>query len=495
MAGKGGGMAADVEVLGEQRDPRRFRARWVLQGTVELVSAAHLGGTPEDGGVDAPVLRDRIERKPLLTGTSLGGALRAYLADLLGGYATGQAGEPEQVACLFGLPRGAEHGTQSPLIVFDALGELPGKRTEIRDGVAIDPATGTAEEHKKFDLEVLPPGTAFTVRTDLLVPDTCGEQGERELLGLLAAALAGLAPGGITVGARGARGLGAVQAREWRAHRFDLTSARGWLAWLTSDHEQPLPAAIPPATSPDKALQHAGGRPEPLPADRRRRVVAEVTLTFRGGLLVRSPASTPDAPDVAHLTSAGSPVLPGTSLAGALRTRLLRIARVVRARHGDAERWVTDLLGTRLAGGGTRLDAASSLQPSRLRVSESPLQDGRRVRASRVRIDRFTQGVVQGALFDEEVQDGGTVTVRMELRDPRDGEVGLLLLGLKDLIDGDLPLGGTVAAGRGVATGRARVRLADGTVLELAAGGAGDPASVQHADRLVQAFHQAEVRR
>ena len=488
-------MAADVELLGEQRRPRRFRARWVVQATVELVTAAHLGGTPEDGSVDAPVLRDRAARRPLLTGTSLGGALRAYLADLLGGYATGQAGEPERVARLLGLPRGAEHGDQSPLIVFDALGKPPGERTEIRDGVALDPATGTAEEHKKFDLEVLPPGTTFEVRTDLLVPEGCGQEGERELLDLLAAALGGLAPGGITLGARGARGLGSVQAREWRAHRFDLTTARGWLAWLTSDHERPLPAGSPPAASPAEAVRGAGGDlSEQPPGDKRQRVVVEAELTFPGALLVRSPASTPDAPDVAHLTSAGRAVLPGTSLAGALRARLLRIARVVRARHGDAERWVTDLLGTRAEHGSRRPGAAASLQPSRLRVSESSLQGGRRVRASRVRIDRFTQGVVTGALFDEEVQDGGAVTVRMELRDPREGEVGLLLLGLKDLLDGDLPLGGTVALGRGVATGRARVRLEDGTVLELGPGGTGDPASVPHADRLVQAFHQAGVR-
>ena len=44
----------------------------------------------------------------------------------------------------------------------------------------------------------------------------------------------------------------------------------------------------------------------------------------------RSSGRTADAADATHLLSGGSPVLPGTSLAGALRSRALRIARLVR---------------------------------------------------------------------------------------------------------------------------------------------------------------------
>jgi hypothetical protein len=43
--------------------------------------------------------------------------------------------------------------------------------------------------------------------------------------------------------------------------------------------------------------------------------------------------------------------------------------------------------------------------------------------------------------------------LRFELRNPRDGEVGLLLLVLKDLLTGQLPVGGTSSVGRGVLMG------------------------------------------
>jgi len=458
--------------LGEERPPRRLRSRWVVQATLELATAAHLGGAQEDSTLDAPILR--VRGQPLLTGTSLGGALRSHLADVLGGYGSG---EDPHVQRLFGMPLGTAEeaedkpGEQSPLAVFDAVGNLPaGATTEIRDGVTITPAAGTAAEHLKFDHELLPPGTTFDLRFDLLAPEPRGEAGEADLLGLLLAALAGLRAGGVTVGARGSRGLGAVRTRSWQAHRFDLTGTAGWLAWLGSDHGTPIPPGSPAAPGPAGAIRHAApGLTVTPPADRRRRVVIEADLAVRGGLLVRSPPTDPAAPDAGHLTSGDRSILPGTSLAGALRTRLLRIARLVRDPHGDADRWVENLLGPRPQPG--RRDDAVPLWAARLRVAERPLHAGRRVRTSRIRIDRFTQGVVPGALFDEEPHDGGDLRVRLELREPEPGELGLVLLCLKDLLDGDLPLGGTAAAGRGTVTGTATVRLDGGATLSLGPGG------------------------
>jgi hypothetical protein len=119
---------------------------------------------------------------------------------------------------------------------------------------------------------------------------------------------------------------------------------------------------------------------------------------------------------------------------------------------------VDKLFGPQLGNGVLDQDA----QASRLRVFESTITDGERIRQTRIRADRATQGVVKGALFDEEPEIGGRVTVRLELRDPQVGETGLLLL-LKDLLSGDLPVGGTASVGRGVLRGTADVTFPDGT--------------------------------
>ncbi len=214
---------------------RPLVARWVFRGLLRLETATHFGGEGER--VDMPLLRDERSGAPLLTGSSLAGALRGALCDRLAGYYAKT--EPGGVAALFGAARAAQDGEQSPLIVFDARGELPpGGVVEIRDGVAIDAASGIAEEHKKFDFEVMPKGTEFQVRLDLLVGD--GRR-ETEQLGCLADAADALAESAL--GARRSRGLGRMTLC-WAARRFDLTSAAGWRAWAGSDHQDPC--ATPP---------------------------------------------------------------------------------------------------------------------------------------------------------------------------------------------------------------------------------------------------------
>lgn len=463
-----------IQVLSDPGGVRPLAARWTIETDLILESAAHLGGSSGDAA-DMVVLRDPRTRGPLLPGTSTAGALRSHLADVLGGYRTN---EDPRVAGLFGGTRGDDLGRQSPLIVFDSVGVLPeGHSVEIRDGVQIDTALGTAEDHKKFDLEVLPAGTRFPLRFDLLVP---ASGSETELMSLLVTALTGLSSGDIALGARRSRGLGMVRAATWWAARHDLTSREGWTQWLLSDHASPIArgAGASDATSactvasPGLALQQHD--------DQRRRVVAEVELRVRGALLVRSTPVGPDAPDAAHLQSAGRSVLPGTSLVGVLRSQALRVVGVTRQTQGDAERWVERLFGPRMAGT-TRAESVA-LHASRLRVAEAFINDGTRTRPTRVRIDRFTHGVVPGALFDEETEERGRARVRMELRDPRPGELGLLALLLKDLLSGDIAVGGTAAVGRGVVGGTATLRLEDGREVLLDPAGPAD-ASI---DRAIQ---------
>jgi len=116
---------------------------------------------------------------------------------------------------------------------------------------------------------------------------------------------------------------------------------------------------------------------------------------------------------------------------------------------------------------GTTRTNGVPLHASRLRVSEGVIEDGTRARPTRVRIDRFTHGVVPGALFEEETEERGVARVRMELRHPHPGELGLLVLLLKDLLSGDIAVGGTAAVGRGVVEGSATLLLENGRKVRL----------------------------
>ncbi len=476
---------------------RKVTARWVITALMTLKTAAHFGGRGESA-VDMTVLRDPKEGTPLLPGTSLAGALRGYLADRMGGYGSK---EDAWVQRLFGFSRvvdkdgqNVDEGDQSPLIVFDSFGTFPsGEAVELRDGVAIESDTGIAAEGKKFDMEVLPPGTVFPIRLELVVTDPVREV---DLVAHLSASLSGLASGDIALGARRSRGLGAVETGHWHAVRYDLTNARGWMTWLLSDAETkhliqraesqfdtPIDAIM--AADPGRSLQEI--------ADLRRRMTISADLRFTSGLLVRSPGNSTDAPDAVHLTSGGGSVLPGTSLAGVLRHRALRIARWVRKDRGDADDWADAVFGPP-----PKAQGEGGLAASRFRVSESRIRGGKRVRPTRIRIDRFTQGVYKGALFDEELDHGGQTRVRMELRiktDAENGEAecGWILLLLKDLLSGSFPVGGSGAVGRGRVEATARVCFPDGRHIDV-----GPNLAVSETDRpllneRITAFHRAKT--
>lgn len=479
-------------------DVRPIVARWVITGNLVLESAVHLGNGEQGEAVDMPLQRDRLQGKPLLTGASLAGGLRSYLLDWLDGYGREEPGRMDResqdsvrsnrakrlkvVADLLGGARGDDEGGQSPLIVFDSLATLS-HAVEIRDGVAIESETGRAEDHKKFDIEILPAGTKFPLRFELVISDPQEEQAQ---VSLLATALKGLEDGDIAIGARRSRGLGACQAKDWQAKRFELSTQQGWLSWLGSDYDRPLPNTAAPQTKIDQALKTAHPtltlNTQP---DERKRLTIIAHLTLDGGLLVRSSGIDAAAADATHLTSGGKPVLPGTGLAGALRARALRIAHVVH-NEDDAKQWIKRLFGPRLEG-----TTNGNFQPraSRLRVSETVVNNSHRLRPNRIKIDRFTGGVIDGALFDEEPIYGGQVQITMEVRDPQPGEAGLLLLVLKDLLTGDLPMGGTSAVGRGVVKGTADIVM-EGNKFTLNPTQRADEKMRQALNQEVQNFHE-----
>src|SRR5690606_32603670 len=90
---------------------------------------------------------------------------------------------------------------------------------------------------------------------------------------------------------------------------------------------------------------------------------------------------------------------------------------------------------------------------SRVMVTETVMQNVKTdLVQNRVSIDRFTGGARETALFSEQPAFGGNdtnVTIDLRLVNPKDHEIGLLLLLLKDLWTGDLPLGGESSVGRG----------------------------------------------
>ena len=443
---------SDMEGVGGVRS---LKSRWVVRGRLELLSVLYSGGGANYTS-DMSLLRDEIDNCPLLTGNSLAGALKSYLSDMFAGY--GKKNESNYVELLFGSRgEGDSVGNQSPLIVHDSLIMLPKElTTEIREGVVIDSSRGIAEEHYKFDIEVIPPGVEFQVVIALLVAE---DDDEDLLLSLLQLALEGLEQSEISFGARQSRGYGKCTVKKWQARRYDLQSKEGWQDWLKSSPEAPCLQIE--GNHIDQVFQNAWpqwkqGTNSLRKEDKRDRIVIKISLK-NSSLLVREQHTTSEMPDYAHLRSGKNSVLPGTSLTGVMRARAMRIANLMREDMKDAQIWVESIFGT------AREKDCDGLIASRLRVSEAVIKGGKSLRPSRVKIDRFTGGTVDGALFEEEPLYGGILDVSLELRNPCEGELGLLLLVIKDLLTGDLPVGGASSIGRGIFSGKAEITMPDQT--------------------------------
>ncbi len=455
---------------------RKIVQRIVVEGDLVLQSPAHLGNGDGDNLVDMPLLTDPLDVKtPLLTGASIAGALRGYLHEREHGFRAKVDTHAESASVLlFGGNRGYDYGEQSPLIVEDAHGK--NDFIELRDGVGLAGDSRTAAHDKLFNIEMWEAGTTFPLRFELIV-----RQGDdaSALKQALATALAGFNNGSITIGARKRRGYGQVSVTGWRIKEYDLTNTAQLLDWLENGAKELSGTANP-------NIVQAIGVSETI-RDRRQAFHLKAEFFLDGSLLIRS-GSGPDIegamndadverPDFMHLHSARlasdgtrkrMPVLSGTSLTGALRARALKIARLIAADAKGGEKAASKLIDNMFGADMDTteepvadMDTDEKPAASRVTVYEHVVngvteKENMSVQ-NRVSIDRFTGGTRDGALFSEQPLFGGkqsVVTVDLQLANPKEYEIGLLLLLLKDLWTGDLPLGGEISVGRGRLRGK-----------------------------------------
>jgi CRISPR/Cas system CSM-associated protein Csm3 (group 7 of RAMP superfamily) len=474
------------------RKSRCIEQRIVVEGELVLQTPAHFGDGNSDNFTDMPLLVDAADGlSPLLTGATLGGALRAYLwsreqgdrqADPKPRVKPITAEEKSLTEVLFGGFKQHDDGEQSALIVDDARSKT--YSMQFRDGVRLDPQTRTAyigrpegddgqirEKGHLFDMQVWSAGTSFPIRLELLLSAPKRDKDEADdvyeqrkaaqftkIKKALLMALQGLSDGGITLGGRKNRGYGRITVNNWHVKTFDLMSKTGLVDWLETGNRPLQTAPVDKLTQTETFKQFEN---EDL-TDRREYFRMEATFKLDGSLLIRAnglPGS--HSPDMVHLSDhEGKPVLSGTSVAGALRQRARRILNLVNP--NQSSQWLDELFGNEKMENRIREGKVEKhYYASRLIVEETQIMEPQfDLVQNRVAIDRFTGGALDTALFNEQPVFGRPDTrlfINITVRQPEKRDIGLLLLLLKDLWTGDLPLGGEVSVGRGRLAGETAV--------------------------------------
>lgn len=349
------------------------------------------GGT--DG--DPETILESWDGTALLQGSSLAGALRGWLA----------AADVGMAETLLGSPKQAGH-----LLVSDGVFDRTAERYT-RPRLRINGATGAADDGGKFEVAHIGTGSRFRFSLTWLGLKVCDEE-----LAAVEQMLAALNSGEIRLGAQKSNGFGRVELKVCK-RTFDLTDPSDRTAWL-GDTCQGTPLTLPEVVNARRVTFLVSGQADSL------LVKAGAALQKEGC------AYTP------NLTEGGRPILPGSSIKGAVRARAEMIAGFL-----GLPLEVTENLFGRMSSKG------DNGKPGCVFFEDGRLSGEKRLQISRIRINRFTGGIIRGGLFTEEPLSCG---VEMHISAPDDSAAcGLLLYALRDLGLGLYNLGSGGAIGRG----------------------------------------------
>ncbi len=479
-----------------------------FSGRLVAQTPIHVGSGEGTEVADSAIARDHDDRG-VLWGTSLTGVIR----ELAEREAKCRGGDTA-LQYLFGKPAGPDTKTyerESRLWVFDCPAEEDASFAQ--DRTSISPETGTVVQGRLFTEEHAKKGTTYRFRLHLDVEDP-EDKAAAEGMDLLRRVLEHLEDGAVRCGGKGSIGRGRIRLADLRVHKLDW--AETWqkkspFHVAVEDWKGEL--ASPSATSPDQAQPAAGSVmrmvfeaqvsfPTPImvqqplantPVTEHPRAtpeecgLPELPDHVRGKLgdAINSPVVEPRYYDGANyrygLDDKDHLYLPGSSVRGAMRGRLLS---QVRSRHPNELHlaWDVSAEGKPSEGHPPRADAVPASKDHEIRrdkpdeyvclvsrlfgyaafggtifiedmLPNNPVQKG----LMHVAVDRITRAPGEGKLFAHLVlwpDRNFTATLRIELLDPSEYDIGVATLLLKDIYRGHIRLG----HGRSIGQGRLGLR-------------------------------------
>jgi CRISPR/Cas system CSM-associated protein Csm3 (group 7 of RAMP superfamily) len=411
----------------------KITGAFVISGTVTNISPVMIG-TGQGENIDIEIVRGYAGGIPYIPATAFTGALRHRIA--------GRISSSSALRFFWGGEKDSD--SQSHFVIEDLVPEEGSEMcVAVRDGIRIDNKTGLAVHGAKFSSEVLEPGVRFRFHAEAMLRAGFSESlFQVQIARVLYELSGGDGTTGVSMAVGGMvnKGFGRVRLESgFKVWKFDFRQADHARYWLEYRGGQP---------PPNKLLNTIA--PKPGLPDNAFCISADFGL--KSSLIIGSYSSNPKMPDKTHLTCKGKQILSGTSIKGALRARAVRIINTF---GKDGQEMLKNVFGwaesTRKSGG---------IKPvkSRLMVEEVEVVNSVPAVQTRVKIDRFTSGTSDSALYDSmplwETTAGSSVSIRLSLENFQNWEAGLMLHLLKDLWSGDLPIGGEKNVGRGVLKGK-----------------------------------------
>lgn len=335
--------------------------------------------------------------RAFVQGASLAGALRSWLTHQNAAMADQLFGSQQQ---------------SGQLVVSDGIFEEHEQQI-MRPRIKIDRKTGTAKDGGKFDVAAISAGACFTFELVWM-----GWQARQDALNWVEQMLAALHQQEITLGAQKTNGFGTVSltVKKRVFHMRDAVDRAAWLENQPAEQE----ISLPQAQGQEFVRFTVTAKAEQI-----------LVMAAEQELRKNNQAVT------VNLTENGEAIIPSSSLKGAIRARVQLIARYL-----GCEPLEEQMFGNSADEYGNAALAGNVI-----------FQDGKfrrtvRQEVKRIRINKFTGGVIQRGLLTQEPVSG---EIQFDIKIPaeqREG-CGLLLFALRDLGMGLYNVGSGGSIGRG----------------------------------------------
>ena len=420
----------------------------IIEGIIELLSPLHIG-SGENDSTDLDVIMDS-NGNPFITFTSFIGALQHHLKK---NYTT----DDSEMKELFGFTK--DDVSQGSSIIGTDLFLCKDTKGVIiaRDGIRIDLKTGIVADKAKYDYQIVDKGAKFSFTLEASYsshPDKISKQTLLKyystILELLKLNDAYDELSGLRIGAKTNNGLGKIKLINDNLYDYDFSNQKNVISWLKGEKPHPIKTEIPNTLEP-----------------KQNDFIIDAYLDLKTSLIQRSYNDDPSLPDASHIQSNGKNILTGSGAKGAISARAKRILNTIWKKDEKSKLEFIDLLFGYVNDPNDKQDIRMDKKPkkAKLRIEERELPAYIAELQSRIKIDRFTGGTINGALFDsmplfnnnqvsQEIDLKKKYTrITIRVKDCTEAEAGLMLLVLKDLWTGDLAIGGEKGIGRGVFNG------------------------------------------
>ena len=316
---------------------------------------------------------------------------------------------------------------QSPYFISDAILVNDNPNMSIRDGVKLT-ENKTAEKTAKYDFEIVETGTIFDFRIELTIRENNNEAAMKEIIDIL---LNGLNSGEILLGFKSKRGYGKVSIEKVGKKEFtkdDLNDLLKFEKYALENYE-----------SDEKKYETVANKYDYI----------EVDLKQVGGLSIRRYSAVAGNADFEHIKSGNVPVIPGTSWDGLIRKQVKEYVEYLKL----------DLNTNFYYWFGQEKNKENKAIASNIIIEESKIKNSKEITLTRNRIDRFSGGAADRALFTEKAVFNGETKLGIKVKKNikidkieynNENILGLIALALKDIDNGLIALGGQTSVGRGI---------------------------------------------